>query len=102
MTSTKRDASGSKHFPNRLTGSNWPNSTFQLRGPGDLFGTQQHGLPPLRIANLQRDRDLLEEARKEAQALVASDPGLKHPDHAKLRRQMLLRYGKALDLGDVG
>ncbi len=75
---------------------------FQLRGPGDLFGTQQHGLPPLRIANLQRDRELLEEAREEAQSLVAADPGLKHPDHAKLRRQMLLRYGKALELGDVG
>lgn len=75
---------------------------FQLRGPGDLFGTQQHGLPPLRIADLQRDRELLEEARQQAQALVAADPGLKQPDHAKLRRQMLLRYGKALELGDVG
>ena len=75
---------------------------FQLRGPGDLFGTQQHGLPPLRIADLQRDRELLAEARQEAQALVTADPGLKHPDHSKLRRQMLLRYGKALELGDVG
>jgi len=75
---------------------------FKLRGPGDLFGTQQHGLPPLRIANLQRDRQLLEEARHEAKQLVAADPGLKHPDHARLRRQMLLRYGKALELGDVG
>jgi len=75
---------------------------FQLRGPGDLFGTQQHGMPPLRIADLQRDRELLEEARREAQLLVAADPGLKHPDHAKLRRQMLMRYGKALELGDVG
>ncbi len=75
---------------------------FQLRGPGDLFGTQQHGLPPLRIADLQRDRDLLEEARREAQLLVAADPGLKHESHTSLRRQMLVRYGKALDLGDVG
>ncbi len=75
---------------------------FKLRGPGDLFGTQQHGLPPLRIADLQRDRDTLEEARREAQLLVADDPGLKHADHTKLRRQMLTRYGKALELGDVG
>ncbi len=75
---------------------------FQIRGPGDLFGTQQHGLPPLRIANLQRDRQLLAEARRAAQALVDADPGLSHPDHAKLRRQMLTRYGKALELGDVG
>ena len=75
---------------------------FQLRGPGDLFGTQQHGLPPLRIADLRRDRRVLEEARREAKQLFAADPGLKHPDHARLRQQMLVRYGNALELGDVG
>jgi ATP-dependent DNA helicase RecG len=75
---------------------------FQMRGPGDLFGTQQHGLPPLRIADLRRDQDILEEARREAKALFAADPGLNNPDHARLRRQMLVRYGKALDLSDVG
>jgi ATP-dependent DNA helicase RecG len=75
---------------------------FKLRGPGDLFGTQQHGLPPLRVADLLRDRETLEEARREAQLLVAADPGLKHADHEKIRRQMISRYGAALDLGDVG
>ncbi len=75
---------------------------FKLRGPGDLFSTQQHGLPPLYLADLQRDRDVLEEARREAQLLVAADPGLIHEAHLKLRRQMLVRYGKALNLGDVG
>src|SRR5262249_19316206 len=40
---------------------------FELRGPGDLFGTQQHGLPPLRVADLRRDKAVLEEARREAQ-----------------------------------
>jgi ATP-dependent DNA helicase RecG len=75
---------------------------FELRGPGDLFGTQQHGLPPLMIADLQRDRELLEETRREAQLLVSDDPGLKHAEHARLRQQMLGRYGEALELGDVG
>jgi ATP-dependent DNA helicase RecG len=75
---------------------------FELRGPGDLFGTQQHGLPPLRVADLTRDRAILEEARREAQQLFANDPGLKLPEHARLRRQMLVRYGNALDLSDVG
>jgi ATP-dependent DNA helicase RecG len=75
---------------------------FDLRGPGDLFGTQQHGLPPLRIADLRRDREILEEARREAKQLFAADPGLKSADHARLRRQMLTRYGNALDLSDVG
>ena len=75
---------------------------FTLRGPGDLFGTQQHGLPPLRIADLMTDRDVLEEARREAQLLVAADPGLKHADNARLRQQVMTRYEHALELGDVG
>jgi ATP-dependent DNA helicase RecG len=75
---------------------------FQMRGPGDLFGTQQHGLPPLRIADLRRDRELLDEARREAERLFSADPGLNRAEHIRLRRQMLVRYGRALDLGDVG
>ncbi len=75
---------------------------FRLRGPGELFGTRQHGLPPFRIADLLRDAEILEEARRDAQALVAGDPGLCHPDHARLRRMVLVRYGQALDLADVG
>ena len=75
---------------------------FKLRGPGDIFGTKQHGLPPLRIADLQRDQALLEEARCDAHAMVTADPGLSSDVHAKLRRMMIVRYGKALELGDVG
>ncbi len=75
---------------------------FELRGPGELLGTRQHGLPPLRIADLRRDSSIVAEARADAQQLVASDPGLAQPEHALLRRQVLVRYGKALDLGDVG
>ena len=75
---------------------------FKLRGPGDIFGTKQHGLPPLRIADLLRDQAVVEEARRDAQTLVAADPGLSSEEHAKLRRMMILRYGKALELGDVG
>ena len=75
---------------------------FQLRGPGDLLGTRQHGLAPLRIADLNRDKKLLAEARHDAQAMVADDPALSDPDHAALRGQMLRRYGSSLDLGDVG
>lgn len=75
---------------------------FQMRGPGDLFSTRQHGLPPLRIADLQRDHKLLEDARRDAQELVGNDPELRDPKLARLRRMVVIRYGKALDLGDVG
>lgn len=75
---------------------------FELRGPGDLFGTQQHGLPPLRIADLRHNQETLIEARRAAIKLFAKDPGLSKAEHARLRRQMLARYGHALELGDVG
>jgi ATP-dependent DNA helicase RecG len=75
---------------------------FRLRGPGDIFGVKQHGLPPLRIADLVRDAEVVEEARREAQTLVAADPGLREPAHQLLRRMVLSRYGEVLELGDVG
>jgi ATP-dependent DNA helicase RecG len=75
---------------------------FKLRGPGDLFGTRQHGLPPMYIADLGRDESILEEARRDAQGLINEDPGLSQPEHVLLRRKVLARYGQALDLGDVG
>jgi ATP-dependent DNA helicase RecG len=75
---------------------------FKLRGPGDLFGTAQHGLPPLRIAELHKDQAVVEEARKAAERLLSEDPGLTAERHAGIRRQMLTRYGKSLELGDVG
>ncbi|HUS39601.1 MAG TPA: ATP-dependent DNA helicase RecG [Pirellulales bacterium] len=75
---------------------------FQLRGPGDLFGTRQHGLPPLRIADLVRDAAIVEVARKDATAMLQDDPGMVQPAMAELRRRVLVRYGHVLDLGDVG
>ncbi len=52
--------------------------------------------------NMARDEAILQEARRDAQALVNADPQLADPDYALLRRMVLARYGKALDLGDVG
>ncbi len=74
---------------------------FQLRGPGEIFGTRQHGLPPLLVADLVRDSAVLEEARADAQRLVQADPGLASPQWALLRRQVVARYGKVLDLAEV-
>jgi ATP-dependent DNA helicase RecG len=91
-----------KAFVASTDGFELAETDFRLRGPGDIFGTKQHGLPPLRIADLLRDQSLLEEARRDAQTLVAADPGLSSEPHEKLRRMMVVRYGKALDLGDVG
>jgi ATP-dependent DNA helicase RecG len=75
---------------------------FALRGPGDLLGTKQHGLPPLRIADPRADAAVLDEARRDAREMVAADPDLTKPEHARLRKMVLVRYGQVLDLGDVG
>jgi len=44
---------------------------LELRGPGEFFGTRQAGIPNFRVANLIRDRDLLEAAKREAGAVLA-------------------------------
>lgn len=75
---------------------------YDLRGPGDLLGTKQHGMPAMWIADLKRDSPVLEEARRDALALVERDPGIALPEHARLRRLMIARYGQVWDLGDVG
>lgn len=89
-------------FRNTTDGFELAEIDFAMRGPGEIFGTRQHGLPPFRIADLLRDRDIAEEARRDAWHLVQSDPGLSRPEHARLRAMVLKRYGKTLDLGDVG
>jgi ATP-dependent DNA helicase RecG len=75
---------------------------FQLRGPGNLLGHEQHGMPPLRIADLQRDGDVVQRARADAQTLMETDPELQDRSLARLRRLVLARYGQVLELGDVG
>ena len=53
---------------------------LRLRGPGDFFGARQHGLPPMKAADLSCDMALLQEAQTAALGLLESDPGLKqHP-----------------------
>ena len=59
---------------------------LKLRGPGDLLGTQQSGILQLRIADLVRDRDLLQIARHEAIKLLKEDPSLSLPEHQAVRK----------------
>ena len=58
---------------------------LRLRGAGDILGTAQSGLPPLRIADLYRDADLIPVAAREAERILSLDPLLSEPLHAPLR-----------------
>jgi ATP-dependent DNA helicase RecG len=76
---------------------------LQIRGPGEVYGTRQHGfdaLGSLRIANVLRDQQELEAARRAAFRLVAEDPQLTRPEHAGLRR--LLRTPRPAEMVAVG
>jgi ATP-dependent DNA helicase RecG len=59
---------------------------LELRGPGEFFGARQHGLPPLRLADLAADAQLLAQTRQAAAAIAEKDPALALPEHQNLRK----------------
>lgn len=73
-----------------------------LRGPGDLLGVRQWGLPKFRVAELPRDLKLLMLARREAFRLVKEDPGLNRSNHRFLKQMVFDLYGDKLDLANIG
>lgn len=75
---------------------------LEIRGMGDFFGTRQHGAPPLRVATIPGDMDLLQLARRDAAGLVERDPSLALEEHRLLRKVLLQQYGETLGLIDVG
>jgi ATP-dependent DNA helicase RecG len=75
---------------------------LRLRGPGELWGTKQAGLPDLKLADLVRDEPLLLEARAASAEVVKHDPQLLDPEHADLRRVLRERFTDALALALAG
>jgi ATP-dependent DNA helicase RecG len=74
---------------------------LQMRGPGEMFSTRQHGLPDLKMANIVEDFELLVMARRNAFSLVSEDPMLKSAEHRNIRRALLDKFGSSLGLVDV-
>jgi ATP-dependent DNA helicase RecG len=64
---------------------------WELRGPGDLLGTAQSGLPPLRLGNLVRDAELMKRARAAAVAILERDPLLDLPENQRFRPLLVER-----------
>ncbi|HWL06948.1 MAG TPA: ATP-dependent DNA helicase RecG [Planctomicrobium sp.] len=74
---------------------------FELRGPGDILGTRQHGEMPLRFPNLLREEKSLELARHEAERVVFSGE-FEKPEFGRLKAKVLERFHQILDLPRSG
>lgn len=75
---------------------------LKLRGPGDLEGTQQSGIPfSLKIADLVRDNDILLRAREVAEEVINKDPLLEQPEHQVLKQQLSRLSGNRFDWGRI-
>jgi len=75
---------------------------LELRGPGELLGTRQAGLPDFRVANIVRDRGVLEQARWAAEQWLARDPELQLPESQPLRMILKHRWAGRLELAQIG
>ncbi len=67
---------------------------LQLRGPGNFFGRQQHGLPPLKVADISDDTEVLTEVDRLSQEILAADPLLTKPENAGLRSNVERLFGQ--------
>jgi ATP-dependent DNA helicase RecG len=70
---------------------------LMLRGPGEYFGIKQSGMPPLKLANLIKDRDIIIQARKSAFKIAGRDPHLREDRHSKMRNVLLKNYKESLE-----
>ena len=91
-----------KIFTRTRSGFRIAEEDLKIRGPGQFFGTAQHGLPELKIANLIDDYDILRIARKDAFELAKGDPDLTMKEHALIREALLRKFAGRLDLISIG
>jgi ATP-dependent DNA helicase RecG len=73
-----------------------------LRGPGEFFGTRQHGLPEFKLADITNEMALLQQAKDDATALLADDRMLRKPVHQHLRAALREQLGETLPLAQIG
>ena len=79
-------------------GFNIAEEDLKLRGPGEIFGTRQHGLPELNIADLVKHVDVLERVKDVALDILEEDPYLRDPEHEVLRDRVQKMFGENIQL----
>ena len=71
---------------------------LELRGSGEFFGTRQHGLPELKIANLFSDMELLKRVQSVAVAIMEDDPELKKTENSVLKNMVDKKFSKRIEI----
>ena len=71
---------------------------LEIRGPGEFFGTRQHGIPQLKIANLYNDIDILKEAQHAALELMDKDRNFSMEEHFSLKKKIIKEFGGKIDI----
>lgn len=69
---------------------------LKLRGPGDFFGSKQHGLPPLKIADIACNSELMAQAQECAREILSKDPQLNAPEHRGLKMDTIRLFRKEI------
>jgi ATP-dependent DNA helicase RecG len=75
---------------------------LKLRGPGEIMGIAQHGLPQLQLGNVIRDREIIQLAADAANMVVGRDPELLSPENNLLRAAIKEQYGGKMFLSRIG
>ena len=74
---------------------------LKLRGPGEFFGTKQHGFMRSKLANFNEDGSIIRHARNRAFQVVDSDPKLKKDDNAGIKKQFRNNYKEMLEFVNI-
>ena len=81
-----------------MSGFDIAEEDLKLRGPGEIFGTRQHGLPQLKISDLLRHRDVLEAAMNSARELIERDSGLEKPESVMVKQKVKKMFGSDISI----
>ncbi len=90
-----------KSIEETLDGFQIAETDLEIRGPGEFFGTRQHGLPEIRFGNILKDFAIMEAARREAFDLISRDPELKENRHSALKKNLFFRFKDNINLMGV-
>jgi ATP-dependent DNA helicase RecG len=105
MTDYKLSADGKKRLETMVEtndGFKISDVDLEMRGPGEIFGTRQSGLPDFKIANIAQDSSILQEARKTAFAIIEKDPHLRLAEHLVLLEKYQKLMQEKAEMSRVG